>query len=189
MIAIENTLISDDIAKVQFCCDLTKCFGACCIEGDAGAPLDEDEISVLEDNLEKIKPFLTNDGLEVIENCGVFDYDIDGNFVTPLINNKNCAFLYFENKIAKCAIEKAFIEKKIKFQKPISCHLYPIRITKYEDYDAVNYHKWTICEDACKNGQRQKILLYKFLKIPLIRKYGRHWFKKLEKHINEIKIY
>ncbi len=136
--------------------------------------------------MDKVKPYMTDEGIEVIESFGVFDYDIDGNFVTPLINERDCAFIYYDGEVAKCAIEKAYFDKKIKFRKPISCHLYPIRITKYADYDAVNYHKWSLCESACRNGQRLQIPVYKYLEEPLIRHYGRDWFKKLEAYVQEL---
>jgi len=183
MIAIENTVVSDDVHKVCFVCDLNKCKGICCVEGDAGAPLDEEEISILEDEIDEILPYLTQGGLKSIEENGVFDYDSLGNYVTPLINHRECAFCYFDEGIAKCAIEKAFEEGKVKFQKPISCHLYPIRIQKYKDFDAVNYHKWPVCEKALVNGKRLNVTVFEFLKVPLIRKYGAKWYKELEKII------
>ena len=181
MISIDNTIISDDLKEVCFACDLTKCKGACCVEGDAGAPLDAEEISILEDEIEIIKPFMTAEGIAVIEQTGVFDYDDWGNMVTPLVNQRECAFVYFKNGIALCAIEKAWELKKLKFQKPISCHLYPVRINHYNDFDAVNYQHWHICECALANGKRLNIKVYEFLKEPLIRKYGAKWYRKLVK--------
>ncbi len=184
MISIGNTIISEEVIKKQFSCDLKKCHGDCCVEGDAGAPLDVDEISQLEDFIDKILPFMTEEGRKVVEKNGVFDYDMNGELVTPLVNNKECAFVYFENKIAFCAIEKAYIEKKISFIKPISCHLYPIRITEYKDFEAVNYHHWGICDFARVKGKNEKMAVYEFLKEPLIRKYGADWYKTLEKEVN-----
>lgn len=181
MISIDNTIISDDLQEICFVCDLKKCKGACCIEGDAGAPLDAEEISILGDELEHIKPYMTDSGIAEIDTNGVFDYDAWGNFVTPLVNHCECAFVYFEDEIAKCAIEKAWVLKKIKFQKPVSCHLYPVRIYNYKDFDAVNYHKWHICDKALIHGKRLNVKLYEFLKEPLIRKYGNKWYKELEK--------
>ncbi|MFZ4739704.1 MAG: DUF3109 family protein [Bacteroidales bacterium] len=182
MISIDNTLISDDLNEVCFVCDLKKCKGACCVEGDAGAPLDANEISILEDEIEVIKPYMTPAGIAVVEQIGVFDYDDWGNMVTPLVNHRECAFVYFENEIALCAIEKAWELKKLKFQKPISCHLYPVRVNTYTDFDAVNYQQWHICEKALINGKRLKIKVYEFLKEPLIRKYGHKWYKNLENY-------
>ncbi|MCD4696327.1 MAG: DUF3109 family protein [Bacteroidales bacterium] len=183
MIIIDDIIISDEFRDARFCCNLQKCLGVCCVEGDAGAPLEEEEISILEDHIENIFPFMRQEGIDVIKKGGVFDYDSSGEFVTPLINNRDCAFVYYENKIAACAIEKAWDEKKIDFQKPISCHLYPVRVSKNKNFEAVNYHKWHICEPARTNGKNMSILLYKFLEKPLIRKYGKTWYNKL---VNEI---
>lgn len=183
MIIIENTSISDDLYLVNFCCHLEKCLGACCVAGDAGAPLDDSEISVLEDELEQLKPYMTERGIKTVEEQGVFDYDIQGKFVTPLVNGGECAFANFRNGIAYCAIEKAFFDHKTTFRKPVSCHLYPVRITTYKDFEAVNYHKWNICKAALKIGNRERIPLYKFLKEALVRKYGAEWYNKLEAEI------
>lgn len=181
MIPIDNTIVSDEILDNLFCCDLSVCKGACCVEGNSGAPLEEEEIGILEDIMDSVKPYLTPEGREEIEINGVFDYDMTGSYCTPLIKQQNCAFILFENEVAKCAIEKAFEDGKIDFIKPISCHLYPIRITKFNDYEAINYHTWDICEPACIKGKKEKIRVYKFLKTPLIRNYGSEWYKKLEK--------
>ena len=180
MIAIANTLVSEDLLDKKFVCDLSACRGACCIEGDAGAPLNSEEVSILEDNLEEIKPFMAEDGIKAVEHSGVFEVDIDGDYVTPLVNNKHCAFVVFENDIAKCAIENAHKAGKTNFIKPISCHLYPVRVTEYKEYDAVNYHEWSICKPACACGEKLKVPVFKFLKEPLIRKYGKDWFEELE---------
>ena len=187
MIVIDNTIVSEDIRDIRFCCDLEKCRGACCIEGDAGAPLEEEEISLLEDYIDKIIPYMREAGVDVIKRTGVFDYDSSGEFVTPLINDRDCVFVYYENSIAKCAIEKAYEENKIDFQKPISCHLYPIRISNHKDFEAVNYHKWFICQPARTLGKKLNIPLYKFLKEPLIRKYGEDWYVKLLDKIEKTK--
>ncbi len=179
MIAIGNTLISDEIKTVNFSCDLSRCKGACCIEGDAGAPLEEEEISLLEDHIEVIKSFMVEEGIREVEDSGVFDYDSEGKFVTPLIKDGACVFVYFENGIARCAIEKAFLEKRISFAKPISCHLYPIRIKNTGFNELINYHKWPICQKALEKGYNEKTPLYRFLEGALIRKYGRSWYNKL----------
>lgn len=181
MIIINKTIISDELSTVFFACDLPNCRGACCIEGDAGAPLEEEEISLLEDHIEEIKPFMRREGIKEIENIGVFDYDAAGKYVTPLVEGKECAFVYFENRIARCAVERAYAEEKIPFQKPVSCHLYPIRINLMKGNDAVNYHKWNICNPALKEGSKQKMPLYRFLEEALIRKYGISWFERLLK--------
>jgi len=179
MISLQNTLISDDLKEVFFCCDMKKCKGACCIEGDAGAPLEEEEISLIEDYREEITCFMREEGKEEVEKNGVFYYDAEGRCLIPLVNGKECVFVYFENGIARCAIEKAFSEKKIPFPKPLSCHLYPVRIGKLYRGEAVNYHKWQICEPALERGIKEKIPLYRFLEKSLKRKYGRNWYNKL----------
>jgi len=184
MISIGNTIISEEVIKKLFSCDLSKCHGDCCVEGDAGAPLDVDEISQLEDYIDRILPYMTDKGREVIKKNGVYDYDEDGELVTPLVNDRECAFVYFENNIALCAIEKAYRDKAIPNIKPISCSLYPIRITEYKDFEAVNYHHWDICDLARIKGKKEKIAVYEFLKEPLIRKYGKDWYKTLEEEVN-----
>ncbi|MBN2638339.1 MAG: DUF3109 family protein [Bacteroidales bacterium] len=180
MIIIDDTLVSENLRKVHFICDLGKCHGDCCVEGDAGAPLEEDEISILEDVVEEVKPYMTPEGLAVVEKNGVFDYDIDGSYVTPLVNDRECAFVYFENGISFCAIEKAWSEGKIDFKKPISCHLYPVRLQELaSDTTAVNYDQWDICKAALLKGKEEQVPVYQFLKEPLIRKFGEEWYKKL----------
>jgi hypothetical protein len=181
MIHLEHTLISDDLQTVHFACDLSQCKGACCVEGDAGAPLEEEEISLLEDYIDDIKPFMLQDGVDEIGSAGVFDYDADGKFVTPLANGRECAYVCFEDNIARCAIEKAYQEKRIPFPKPLSCHLYPLRIRELHEGEALNYHKWHICNKALENGMKFKMPLYHFLEEALIRKYGRNWYNKLVK--------
>lgn len=177
---VANTLVSDDLKDIHFVCNLSACHGNCCVEGDAGAPIDEEEISILEDYIDEVKPYMSKEGLAEIEKVGVFEYDEDGSYVTPLINNNECAFVYVENGINFCAIEKAYLEDKISYQKPISCHLYPIRLKKVGDYTAVNYEKWNICKPAIVNGTNLGVPLYKFLKEPLVRKFGEDWYKELE---------
>ena len=181
MLSIDNVIISDDILNQYFSCDFSCCKGSCCVEGDAGAPLEEDEIGILEDCLDEIKPFMSEKGLEIVARSGFFDYDMDGILVTPLVNDSECAFVYFEKKLAKCAIEMAFNAKKIDFRKPISCHLYPIRVKKCNFYEVLTYHQWEICKDAKKRGKDLSITLLDYLKEPLVRKYGSDFIKKLTK--------
>jgi hypothetical protein len=185
MLSAENALISSQLADVCFCCDLDACKGACCVEGDAGAPITEEEISVLEDVIDLIKPFMSEKGLTVIDKIGVFEYDNDGNFVTPLVNNRECAFVVFENEIAFCAIEKAWKENAQPFRKPVSCHLYPIRITPYDGFDAINYHEWHICKPALKKGKELDLPLYRFTKDALIRKYGEDWYNSFYENLSK----
>jgi len=182
MIYLDNIIISDDVRDSRFCCDLVQCKGSCCVEGDAGAPLEEEEISLIEDYLESILPFMLPAGKDIVLEHGVFDYDAEGKYVTPLVHDRECAFVYFEDGIARCAVEKAFQEKVIPFPKPVSCHLYPIRVKKLASGDeALNYHKWSICKKAVEKGYKEKLPLYRFLDQALIRKYGRSWYNRLLK--------
>lgn len=180
MIAIDNTIVSEHLLEKKFVCDLNACKGECCVAGDSGAPLDEEEIAILEDIWDDVKPYLPKDGVKAIEKQGVFVIDEDGDYTTPLVKGKHCAFTIFDDGIAKCGIEQAFYDGKVSWKKPISCHLYPVRITKFKTYDAVNYHKWEVCKPACECGAKLNVPVYKFLKEPLIRKYGKDWYKQLE---------
>jgi hypothetical protein len=177
---IDNVLVSDEIKDTYFVCKLSACSGDCCVEGDAGAPLEEEEISILEDYIDEIKPYMIQKGIKEINKNGVFDFDADGTFVTPLVNNRECAFVIVEEGVNYCSIEKAFLDGRIPFRKPVSCHLYPIRISKVGDYTAVNYNKWSICKPALINGKELGVPLYQFLKEPLIRKFGMEWYDKLK---------
>lgn len=180
MIVFENTIISDDIVTEKFVCDLNKCKGACCVQGDTGAPLLEEELSVLDDIFEDIKEFLTEESINTIEKQGKYFIDIQGEYVTALIDGKQCAYVVTdENGISKCAIEKAFNEGIISFRKPISCYLYPIRVSKYNDYDAVNYHQWDICKDARCLGKKKDVSVLHFLKEPIIQRFGEEMFEML----------
>jgi len=187
MIQIEDQIISMDVFENYFMCDLHECKGACCVEGDSGAPLINKEEKTLNDIYDKVKPYMRKEGIKVIEKQGVAVFDNDGDLTTPLVNNKECAFVFFENRIAKCSIEKAFLNGKISFKKPISCHLFPIRIKEYPDFDAINYEKIKICKPACQCGSKLKIPLYVFLKEPLIRRYGLDWYKELQLLARELK--
>ncbi len=180
MIVIGKTVISDDIADNYFLCDLNKCKGGCCVEGDLGAPLQLDELPVFEEIYEQVKPFLSAGSIKAIEEQGKYVYDEDREYSTPTINGNECAYgVYDEKGILKCGIEMAYEAGKTSFRKPISCHMYPIRVTKYDNYHALNYDRWEICMPACELGRRTKLPLYKFLKEPLIRKFGESWYKKL----------
>jgi hypothetical protein len=185
MIIVDNILISDELKEVHFACDLKACKGQCCVAGDAGAPLDEEEISILEDDIDDIKPFMTDEGISVINKIGVFEYDMDGSYVTPLVNNDECAFVYWNDDISFCAIEKAFIEGSTKFRKPVSCHLYPVRLSKVGESIAINYHQWDICNPALDSGKKQNIPLYKYLKTSLVRRFGEDWYRKLVARFEE----
>lgn len=181
MLAIQKTLVSLDLLERYFVCDLSACKGACCIKGDAGAPLTEEEIDLLENIVEDILPFLDEEGKDVIAKKGVFEIDVDGDKGTALLENGRCSFaLVDENGMVSCGIEKAETAGKVNFKKPISCHLYPVRITEHEAYDAVNYSKWDICQPACDCGAKLNVPLYRFLKEALSRKYGNEWYEELE---------
>jgi hypothetical protein len=179
MIQVEDKIISLDVFEKHFVCDLNACKGACCVEGDSGAPLLKEEEKILDEIYEKVKPYMRKEGITEIENQGVAVYDADGDLTTPLVNSCECAFVTFENGITKCTIEKAYLDDKIEFKKPISCHLFPIRIKQYRDFDAVNYEEIKICKPACECGSKLEVPVYAFLKEPLIRKYGEAWYKEL----------
>ena len=181
MLAIGNTLISEEIIDKQFVCDLNACKGACCVKGDYGAPLEKEELAILDSIYEKVKPYLTDEGIKAIEKQGKYLLYEKKEWVTPLAKGKACAYTVFENDVAKCGIEKAFYDGKINFKKPISCHLYPIRINVQRNgYEALNYDRWSVCKAACKLGDSLKVPVFKFLKESLTRKYGKEWYKQLE---------
>ncbi len=182
MIIHESALISEDIFEKNFICNLSKCKGACCVEGDFGAPISKEEIEILENEIENIKPFLSKKSLDSIEEKGIWEKDKDDDLVTTCLPSGECNFSVMdENKVLHCGIELAFKSNKTSFQKPISCHLYPIRITKVGEYEALNYHRWDICKDACTLGNEHKIPVFKFLKSALSRKFGIKWYNELEK--------
>jgi hypothetical protein len=186
MILIENTCISDDIADQFFVCNIDKCKGACCVEGDAGAPLEENELQILKDIYPVVEPYLSDDGRRAIAEQGTYTVDEDGDYVTPIIGGRECAYAYYDQKsVLKCGIEAAFLDGKTDFKKPISCHLYPIRVTKYEQFHALNYDRWSICSPACSFGKDLGVPVYKFLKEPLIRAYGEGWYQELVEEIEE----
>ena len=186
MIQIDDKLISEDLFSEEFVCNLAKCKGICCVEGDAGAPLDENETKILDEIYPKIKPYLRPEGIQAIEEQGPYTLDFEGDLVTPLVNNAECAYVIFDEKgYTKCAIEKAYEDGVIDWQKPISCHLYPIRITEYSNFSAINYHEWDICSDACTLGKELGIKVYQFLKKPLIRKYGEEFYQTLSETAEE----
>ena len=186
MILIDNTCISDDIEDQLFVCNLDKCKGACCVEGDSGAPLEEDELAILDEIYPLVEPYLSEEGKKVIAEEGTYTKDFEGDYVTPVIDGRECVYAIYDKKgILKCGIEEAYNDGKIGFKKPISCHLYPIRVTKYDQYHALNYDRWEICSPACSFGQELKVPVYKFLKEPLIRAYGSNWYGQLTQEIDE----
>lgn len=184
MVVIQGTLIDENILQKNFACDLNACKGACCWEGDLGAPLDKEELPVLEEIYEEVKPYLTQEGLSVIEKEGLFVYDNDEKeYGTPLVNGGPCAYMTYDNLgIARCGIESAYLDGKISFKKPISCHLYPIRVVKnhQQNLDVLRYSRWSICSAACTKGDKEQIRIYEFVKDALIRKYGEQWYEELK---------
>ncbi len=180
MIQIGNTLVSLDVIEKEFICDLSACHGNCCVYGDSGAPLEKEEEELLKKHYLYIKAYLRPEGRKAIEQQGTSLIDSDGDLVTPLIDSKECAYTIFENDIAFCGIERAWEDGLIDFRKPISCHLYPVRIKEYDSFDAVNFHHWDICHAACTLGKKHKKAVYEFLRDPLIRKYGEDWYRELE---------
>ena len=163
-----------------FLCDLSHCKGECCVEGDSGAPLEEEELPKLQEVLPIIWDDLSPEAQAIIQKQGVAYIDEEGDTVTSIVNGKDCVFTCYDSEgVCKCAIEKAYREGKTDFYKPISCHLYPIRITQYRDFKAVNYHRWSVCKAAELLGEREKVSVYRFLKEPLIRKFGEAWYDAL----------
>ncbi|MGZ5135570.1 MAG: DUF3109 family protein [Flavitalea sp.] len=184
MIAIDNVLVSDQVVEAQFVCDLIKCKGGCCEDGDAGAPLEKEELEIINDIFEIIKPYLTKEGIRWIEKHGRYLYDREFGWVTPTIEGKMCVYGFRdENGIIKCGIEQAYRDGKTDFKKPISCHLYPITIQqgKKGEYERVNYEpRETLCKPACAFGKKLKVTVFEFLKEPLVRKYGEEFYNALE---------
>ena len=182
MIQIGKTIVSEDIIEKEFVCNLSACKGQCCIDGEAGAPLEEKELQIMHDIFPKVKPFLRAAGLKAIKEKGVYTTNKDGEHETTLINGKDCAYVIFDNKnVALCAIEEAYNQGEITFKKPVSCHLYPVRVQDYSEFAAVNYDSWSICDDACTLGKELQIPTYQFVKQALIRKFGEDWYAELEK--------
>ncbi len=180
MIQIGKTIISLDILESKFSCDLMKCRGACCVHGDSGAPLERKETEILEKIYPIIKSYLRNEGIQAIMKHGTSLIDSDGDWVTPLIDGKECAYTYFDGKVVKCIIEKAFNEGVIEFRKPLSCHLFPVRLRDYPDFIAVNYNPCDFCKPAIEKGENENIKLSEFLKESLIRKFGNGWYKEFK---------
>lgn len=181
MLQIDDTIISFDLLEREFICDLNACKGACCIEGDSGAPLTFDE----RDKIKELLPIIWNDlspaAQQMIDAEGVSYIDIEGDLVTQIVHGKDCAFTYYdESGTCKCAIEKAYREGKTDFYKPISCHLYPVRLKQYDGFTAVNAHRWKICKAAEVCGRKEGVRLYQFLRTPLIRRFGETWWDQLD---------
>ncbi|MBQ8867431.1 MAG: DUF3109 family protein [Bacteroidaceae bacterium] len=188
MIQIDDVVVSLDVLREKFFCDLSACKGECCIEGDAGAPLELDEVAEIEEVLPEIWDDLSPEARAVIDKQGVAYTDEEGDLVTSIVNGKDCVFTcYGEDGNCYCAIEKAYRAGKTRFYKPVSCHLYPIRIGDYGPYKAVNYHRWNVCKAAVVLGKSKNMPVYKFLREPLIRKFGEEWYKELEIAVEELR--
>lgn len=193
VIAIENVIVSDDVVEAKFVCDLHKCKGGCCEDGDAGAPLEKEEKKLIDKYFDTIRPYLTPEGLREIKSQGKYLYDREFGWVTPTIDGKICAYGHRDHQgIIKCGIEQAYNDGKIDWKKPISCHLYPIRIAKSREYIRVNYEpRETLCQPGCALGKKLKLPVYQFLKEALIRKFGTEFYETLHQvaieHYDEVK--
>ena len=178
---IQNTLVSLDVLEKEFCCDLDKCHGCCCIEGDAGAPVTDEELQQIEKLLPDLLPEMTKEAREVVEKQGLAYKDQSGEQVLSIVNDKDCIFARTDhNGWCYCLIEKLFRAGKTEFLKPLSCHLYPVRLTKVGENTGVEYHRWDICHCARVLGKKNHVPLYQFLKEPLIRRFGQEWYDELE---------
>lgn len=187
MIQIDDAIVTMDLLEEKFLCDLSACKGECCVEGESGAPLENEEVKIIEDLLPIVWDDLSPAAKEVIKEQGVAYKDYDGDMVTSIVNGKDCVFTYYDEEgICKCAIEKAYREGKVDFYKPISCHLYPIRLEKYREFTAVNYHRWRVCKAAVLLGEKKGLPVFKFLKEPLIRRFGEAWYNELELVADEL---
>lgn len=188
MVEIQDTLVAIDVFREKFCCDLSACKGACCIEGDAGAPVKIDEVVELEDAADLVWDELSAQAQSMIDKQGVVYTDPDGDLVTSIVNGKDCVFTCYDDKgCCFCAIDKAFREGKCAFRKPVSCYLYPIRLSKVGDMTAVNYHRWDVCKDAVALGEKLGLPVYKFLKEPLIQVFGQEWWDEVDTVAGELK--
>ncbi len=181
MIEIEDKILSIDILTEHFACDISKCKGICCVEGDSGAPLDIEEVDELEREYPNYIQYMTPEGIDAVESQGFVVVDSDGDYTTPLVNGSECAFTYVENGVTLCAIEKAWLNGECSFQKPISCHLYPIRLLRLSNGTVgLNYHRWGVCRSACANGKELGIPVYKSLKSAIVRAFGDEFYEALD---------
>ncbi|WGK66065.1 DUF3109 family protein [Croceiramulus getboli] len=180
MFQLGKTIVSEDLIEKDFVCNLNACKGECCIAGEAGAPLEADETEILKAIYPKVKPFLRPEGITAIEQQGTHITTELGELETPLVEGKECAYVTFTKEgVASCGIEDAFHAGEVNFRKPISCHLYPVRVQQYSQFAAVNYHRWPICDDACTLGASLQVPVYQFTKAALVRKFGESWYKEL----------
>lgn len=181
MIIVGQALVSEDILEKKFECQIASCKGACCVQGDAGAPLEASEIDIIAEGYSKFTCFMSSEGIAKVEEVGFHEKDRDGDLVTTCLPTGECVFVVYNGAgVAGCAIEKAYFAGETDFRKPMSCHLYPIRAKKYGEYMALNYHTWNVCSEACKVGEERKIPVYRFLKEALTRKMGKDWYQEFE---------
>lgn len=181
MIEIDGKIVSADLLRARFACDITTCKGICCVEGNAGAPLEPDEVATLEREYAAYHPYMTPKGIEAVERQGVMVIDEDGDLTTPLIDGAQCAYTYVEDGVTLCAVEKAWIEGKTPFRKPVSCHLYPIRLVQFSNGGVgLNYHRWSVCEGARTCGARLDVPVYKSVRDAIVRRFGEEFYKALE---------
>lgn len=181
MFQLGKTIVSEDVLEKEFVCNLSACKGICCVDGDAGAPVLEEEVAIMQKIYPTVKPFLRPEGIAAIEAQGTTVIGTDGTLETPLIDNKDCAYVIYDGDTVLCGIEQAYNQGLIDWKKPISCHLYPVRIKDFSEFAAVNYDKWDICSDACSLGKELSVPVYKFVKEALIRRFGEDWYAELEK--------
>ena len=180
IIQVGNVLVSPDIFTEKFCCDLDKCKGQCCVEGDAGAPVTLDEIGGIEDSLDTVWTDMSASAQAIVDKQGVAYVDQEGDLVTSIVNGKDCVFTCYENGCCLCALERAYRAKETDFVKPISCALYPIRVKAFNnDTFGINYNRWDVCKDAVIKGKELNLPVYKFLEGPLTRRFGVEWYKEL----------
>ena len=181
MIEIDDKIVSADLLRECFACDISRCKGICCVEGDAGAPLELDEVDILEEEYDAYAKYMTEEGRREVEKQGFMVVDADGDYTTPLVNNAECAYAFTENGITFCAIERAYRNGECSFLKPISCHLYPIRVTQFSNGSyGLNYHRWAVCGSARECGNKLGLPVYKGLKEPIIRAFGEDFYRQLE---------
>ena len=187
LVQIEDIILSTELFERKFVCDLNACKGACCIQGDSGAPLTVEEVDKLEEIYDLVVPYMRPEGIAAVEEQGVFYMDFSNEPATTLVNGAECAFVYFDEQgITKCAIEKANLEGKTDWKKPISCHLYPIRVKQMGEMTALNYSQWDICEPACACGESLNVPVFRFLKEPLIRAFGQPFYDDMLKVEEEL---
>lgn len=189
MIEIDGKIVSTDILTTPFACDISVCKGQCCIDGDSGAPLNIDEVDTLEEEYDNYRPYMTPEGIAAIEEQGFMVVDIEGDYTTPLVNNAECAYAFRnEEGVTLCAIEAAYLEGKCAFRKPISCHLYPIRLIEFSNGTiGLNYHRWGICASACECGKRIGLPMYKALREPITRRFGEDFYTALDQAADLLK--